>query len=164
MPMLSAEDMVSYQIFTHRNNFPALLKMAIDKYCTDIDKITELQQFLLQKPKELIEHSKKSDRSITIALAIGASALVANCKKQKHINKRQFIHTLCLCRSLLPEGLKNIENASGIEKELINLLSHCLINKHHFDYEDPHDTMWAMSYDHWDYICGILKEQGIDII
>ena len=164
MPMLSTEDMISYQIFTHSNNFPTLLKKAIDKYCTDIDKITELQQFLLQKPKELIERREKSDRSITIALAIGASALVENCKKQKHINRHQFVHALCLCHSLLPEGLKNIKNASGVEKELINLLSHCLINKHHFDYEDPHDVMWAMSYDHWNYICGILKEQGIDII
>ena len=88
IPMLSTEDMVSYQIFTHSNNFPTLLKKAIDKYCTDIDKITELQQFLLQKPKELIERREKNDRSITIALAIGASALVENYKKQKHIKKR----------------------------------------------------------------------------
>ena len=60
MNNLSIEDLVAYTTFTHSKNFSKLIKIAIDKYCTDIDKTIELQKFLMEKPKELInEYEKK---------------------------------------------------------------------------------------------------------
>lgn len=68
MKSMSVEDVIAYQVFIKSKNFSTLLKMAIDKYCTDLDKITELQELLLQKPKELIEKYEKDDKISTIAL------------------------------------------------------------------------------------------------
>ena len=60
MNNLSIEDLVAYTTFTHSKNISKLIKIAIDKYCTDIDKTIELQKFLMEKPKELInEYEKK---------------------------------------------------------------------------------------------------------
>lgn len=163
MKSMSVEDVIAYQVFIKSKNFSTLLKMAIDKYCTDLDKITELQELLLQKPKELIEKYEKDDKISTIALALGISNIVDIYKKRKHIDKLQFIQLLHTCRLLLPKGLKDIKNASNVEKDGLDLLIYCLCNKHHFNYEDPCDVMWAISHDHWKYICDLLKEQGINI-
>src|SRR5699024_7908696 len=76
MKSMSVEDVITYQVFIKSKNFSTLLKMAIDKYCTDLDKNTELQELLLQKPKELIEKYEKDDKISTIALALGISNIV----------------------------------------------------------------------------------------
>lgn len=141
MNNLSIEDLVAYTTFTHSKNFSKLIKIAIDKYCTDIDKTIELQKFLMEKPKELINEYEKDIANVVMSLKLGAAAFVEIHKKYNSIDKLQFIQLLHMCHFLLPEGFENIQRASNTEKELIHLLIHCLIHKHHFDYENPRDVI-----------------------
>ncbi len=163
MNNLSIEDLVAYTTFTHSKNFSKLLKIAIDKYCTDIDKTIELQKFLMEKPEELINEYEKDTTNATMALELGAADFVKIHKKYNSINKLQFIQLLHMCRFLLPKGFENIQRASNTEKELIHLLIHCLIHKHHFDYENPHDVIWAISNETWDYIRDLLESQNVKL-
>lgn len=163
MNNLSIEDLVAYTTFTHSKNFSKLIKIAIDKYCTDIDKTIELQKFLMEKPKELINEYEKDIANAVMSLKLGAAAFVEIHKKYNSIDKLQFIQLLHMCHFLLPEGFENIQRASNTEKELIHLLIHCLIHKHHFDYENPRDVIWAISNENWDYIRDLLESQNVKL-
>jgi len=163
MNNLSIEDLVAYTTFTHSKNFSKLIKIAIDKYCTDIDKTIELQKFLMEKPKELINEYEKDIANAVMSLKLGAAAFVEIHKKYNSIDKLQFIQLLHMCHFLLPEGFENIQRASNTEKELIYLLIHCLIHKHHFDYENPRDVIWAISNENWDYIRDLLESQNVKL-
>lgn len=163
MNNLSIEDLVAYTTFTHSKNFSKLIKIAIDKYCTDIDKTIELQKFLMEKPKELINEYEKDIANAVMSLKLGAAAFVEIHKKYNGIDKLQFIQLLHMCHFLLPEGFENIQRASNTEKELIHLLIHCLIHKHHFDYENPRDVIWAISNENWDYIRDLLESQNVKL-
>ena len=163
MNNLSIEDLVADTTFTHSKNFSKLIKIAIDKYCTDIDKTIELQKFLMEKPKELINEYEKDIANAVMSLKLGAAAFVEIHKKYNSIDKLQFIQLLHMCHFLLPEGFENIQRASNTEKELIHLLIHCLIHKHHFDYENPRDVIWAISNENWDYIRDLLESQNVKL-
>lgn len=163
MNNLSIEDLVAYTTFTHSKNFSKLIKIAINKYCTDIDKTIELQKFLMEKPKELINEYEKDIANAVMSLKLGAAAFVEIHKKYNSIDKLQFIQLLHMCHFLLPEGFENIQRASNTEKELIHLLIHCLIHKHHFDYENPRDVIWAISNENWDYIRDLLESQNVKL-
>ena len=163
MNNLSIEDLVAYTTFTNSKNFSKLIKIAIDKYCTDIDKTIELQKFLMEKPKELINEYEKDIANAVMSLKLGAAAFVEIHKKYNSIDKLQFIQLLHMCHFLLPEGFENIQRASNTEKELIHLLIHCLIHKHHFDYENPRDVIWAISNENWDYIRDLLESKNVKL-
>ncbi|WP_295646321.1 hypothetical protein [uncultured Holdemanella sp.] len=163
MNNLSIEDLVAYTTFTHSKNFSKLIKIAINKYCTDIDKTIELQKFLMEKPKELINEYEKDIANAVMSLKLGAAAFVEIHKKYNSIDKLQFIQLLHMCHFLLPKGFENIQRASNTEKELIHLLIHCLIHKHHFDYENPRDVIWAISNENWDYIRDLLESQNVKL-
>lgn len=163
MRLLSMEDMIVYQLFVHNNNFPTLLSMAINEYCTDMDRIINLQKLLMRKPEKLINEYEKDITNAAMALKLGAAAFVEIHKKYNSINKLQFIQLLHMCHFLLPKGFENIQRASNTEKELIHLLIHCLIHKHYFDYENPHDVTWAISNENWDYIRDLLESQNVKL-